>query len=255
MAGDDRAVQLATYLTRLLGEPVSAGQPLRLRSVHRAALASWARKEGLPIRLSAIRSGEPFILDDLLTADPGGTPAAPSVPGPAGGMAWPPTGQVRGVGIDIESVDALPQADDYREHPFFRDNFAAAEIAHCIGQPDTRASLCGIWAAKEAALKAGFPAGPSGRLDGIVVGHDPQGRPTMPGCALSISHTAATAVAICIVTPGTAAVAAPSVARPAITAESAPMPQGYPALVRIAAACAVAALFGGTLMLALRAWS
>ena len=198
MAGEAHVAEVTAYLSRLTGEALSPEQPLRLRSVHRAALASWARKQRLPISLAVARSGAPFRIRELLDAD-----ATASIPVPAPALAHQAArihhhGPVSGIGIDMEDVDALPHADDFREHAFFQDNFTPAEIAYCVRQADARASFCGTWAAKEAVLKSGLVAVPSGRLDAIEITRDDRGQPGFPGCQLSISHTARAAVAMCV---------------------------------------------------------
>jgi hypothetical protein len=58
--------------------------------------------------------------------------------------------------------------------------------------------LCGLWAAKEAVLKSGHASPAGGNLRAIEISHDVHGRPVMAGCMLSISHTAKTAVAVCV---------------------------------------------------------
>ncbi|KAF2457726.1 hypothetical protein BDY21DRAFT_284996 [Lineolata rhizophorae] len=59
-------------------------------------------------------------------------------------------GADRRVGVDVESVDAIPVDND----TFLERNFSAAEREYCAGAPDPRASLAGRWAAKEAVFKA-----------------------------------------------------------------------------------------------------
>lgn len=192
--------EIRAYLSRLTGEPVSPGVPLRLRSVQRAAFSSWARQGNIPLRLGVIGSGTPFLLEDLLAPEA----TAPGVMAPAFALAppgaRPPAVEATAstaVGVDIEDVSSMPHADDYREHPFYQDNFTATEIAYCLLQANVRASLCGTWAAKEAILKTGVASAPAGHLKGIEITRDSAGRPIFPQCSLSISHTATTAIAMC----------------------------------------------------------
>jgi phosphopantetheinyl transferase (holo-ACP synthase) len=237
MAGES---EVAAYLSRLTGETVSAGAAVRLRSVQRAAFAAWARKQAPGLRLSAITAGEPFVIGDLFVAE--GEPAR--------AMAAPVAALVDsagGIGIDIEEVAALPEADDYRAHAFYQENFSAEELAHCIRQTDVRASLCGIWAAKEAAIKAGLFGWDAGRLGHVVIGRDAAGRPTVAGGQLSISHTATTAVAVCLVQ-------VPPVVPEMVTVTATEPPR--PVLPRAAmiAGYAVCFLAGGAISLAMRGW-
>lgn len=201
MAGNDTDTgEIQAYLSRLTGETVSPGEPLRLRSVQRAAFASWARQQKLAIRLEVIGSGTPFLIRDLLGTGevlPAESSLALSAQTPALSLPVLAAATPGALGIDIEEIDGLPYAEDYREHPFYQDNFTPAEIAYCVLQADVRASFCGTWAAKEAILKTGVVSAPTGHLKGIEIARDGVGRPLFPGCSLSISHTARTAVAVC----------------------------------------------------------
>jgi phosphopantetheine--protein transferase-like protein len=204
MDGNQVSDEMVAYLSRLTGEPVSADQPLRLRSVQRAAFASWSRRQNLPISFVGVASGAPFSVRDLLTQDREITlispPIAPETNIVRSGQGVLSNLPVATIGIDIEEVEYLPQADDYREHPFFQDNFTPEEIAYCIRQSDVRASLCGTWAAKEAIIKSGLVNAALGQLRLVEISRDGFGRPNFPNCSLSISHTASTAVAVCIAT-------------------------------------------------------
>lgn len=200
MDGKAPTAKLTAYLSRLMGEAVTTDQALALRSVHRAALAAWVRNERLVVRSALISSGSPFSIDQLLAPDGASAPAeSPRAAATVDAPSRLGSGSSMSVGIDIEDIDRLPEAEDYREHPFFRDNFTPAEIAYCIMQPSSRASFCGLWAAKEAILKSGAASAPSARLGTIEIVHDAHGRPGHANCQLSISHTERSAVAVCIV--------------------------------------------------------
>jgi phosphopantetheinyl transferase (holo-ACP synthase) len=101
------------------------------------------------------------------------------------------------VGIDIENVSSLPVVKDFREDAFYTMNFAPAEIAYCILQPSPYASFAGLFAAKEAIIKAdnAFTNKP---FNSIVIDHLPEGRPVYPGFQLSIAHTTDTAIAVAV---------------------------------------------------------
>ncbi len=215
----------------MTGEPVTADEPIHLRSVQRAAFAAWTRKQSIPIDFGLISTSAPFSIRSLLAAD-AGVPGhdAPLLshavqPQPAELAASSGAIAITGVGIDIEDVAALPVTSDYREHEFYRRNFTAVEIAYCVRQPDPRTSFCGTWAAKEAVLKSGLAVAPSGRLDAIEITRDARGRPDIAGGQLSISHTATTAVAVCIALATAsrpAAGALPFTAQPTVAGADAP---------------------------------
>lgn len=101
------------------------------------------------------------------------------------------------IGIDIESVDQMPEANDFREHPFYQMNFSAAEIAYCILQPQPLASFAGLFAAKEAIVKANNNLR-SIPFHQLVIDHLPGGKPVHANFQLSISHTGQLAVAVAI---------------------------------------------------------
>jgi len=211
MVGEEYMEEVIEYLSRLTGEDISADQELRLRSVHRAAFASWARRQNAAIRLDVMNSGAAYTVRSLLDGVANGTATIPQPAQPLKVNNHPAI-SFTGIGIDIEEVDNLPQSTDYREHPFFQDHFTNAEIAYCIQQADVRASFCGIWAAKEGLLKAGLISSSSRHLNEFEIARDEAGRPLFPGCHLSISHTSKTAVAVCLATAVTAPMQQPAVA-------------------------------------------
>jgi phosphopantetheine--protein transferase-like protein len=101
------------------------------------------------------------------------------------------------VGIDIEEIDAMPRATDFRENEFYKMNFSSAEIAYCILQPAPYASFAGLFAAKEAIVKANN-SNRSKPFNTIVISHDQEGKPTYPGLHVSISHTNNLALAVAL---------------------------------------------------------
>jgi len=206
--------KLTTYLSQLTGSDVRPDQSLALRSAQKAAFAAWLRKQGIAVDFAQVNQGR-FSINGLLNGE--AAPAAASrepaalAPAPA---ATNLAGTIGGIGLDIEDLDSLPDAHDYREHEFYRDNFAPSEIVYCIQQPDVKASFAGLWAAKEAAIKSGAAKDPLAGLRAIEISHDSTGRPTYPGCVLSISHTPKTAAAVCLWTGAPATqIAAPVAAK------------------------------------------
>jgi len=102
-----------------------------------------------------------------------------------------------GIGIDMEEVAGLPHVADLRTESFYTQNFTPAEIAYCILQSDPYASLTGLFAAKEAIVKADGPY--RGRsFQTMEIGHTAEGKPVFPGFGLSISHAGGMAVAVAI---------------------------------------------------------
>ncbi len=101
------------------------------------------------------------------------------------------------VGIDIENISSLPVVNDFREDAFYTMNFTPAEIAYCILQPNAYASFAGLFAAKEAIVKADNTY-KNKAFNTIYIDHLPEGKPVHPGFQLSISHTSDIAVAVAV---------------------------------------------------------
>src|SRR5579859_771572 len=99
------------------------------------------------------------------------------------------------LGVDIEAIDSLPRATDFRREEFYKMNFTPREIAYCILQADPYSSFAGLFAAKEALVKADA-ALRERPFNQLGIGHSPEGKPLYPGFALSISHAHGTAVAV-----------------------------------------------------------
>ncbi len=117
--------------------------------------------------------------------------------GSAPGSAGPLFHGSKGLGLEIENIAALPDAEDYAVHEFYRANFTPSEIAYCIKQPTVKAAFQGLLAAKRAIIKSGAASDSPDRPGSVEIGFDGEGRPTYPGCLLSISDTGTIAAAIC----------------------------------------------------------
>jgi phosphopantetheine--protein transferase-like protein len=102
-----------------------------------------------------------------------------------------------GIGLDVEEINAMPQVNDFREDEFYKMNFTSEEIAYCILQPDSLSSFAGLFAAKEAIVKAdnSYLNKP---FNSIHIGHLPNGKPVHSSFQLSISHTKELAIAIAV---------------------------------------------------------
>jgi phosphopantetheinyl transferase (holo-ACP synthase) len=101
------------------------------------------------------------------------------------------------IGIDIEQVSQMPTSADFREDEFYTMNFSATEIAYCILQANPAQSFAGLFAAKEAIVKADnrYTKQP---FNSIIIDHLPTGQPVHHQFHLSISHTPQYAVAAAI---------------------------------------------------------
>jgi phosphopantetheine--protein transferase-like protein len=115
-----------------------------------------------------------------------------------------------GIGIDMEEISSLPRTHDFRKEEFYTMNFSPSEIAYCVLQTDAYASFAGLFAAKEAIVKAGNRY--RGRVfHTIEIGHSSEGKPLHPEFYLSITHTGPMAVAVAIPSGAT-----PSLTQPAL---------------------------------------
>ena len=125
-------------------------------------------------------------------------PAGPPVTGPGPAADFPAADPAMpGVGIDMEEISAMPETPDFRAAEFYRMNFTPAEMAYCILQPDPYASFAGLFAAKEAIVKAN-PQFRSRPFNTIAIDHTPEGKPVYPGFGLSVSHAGGMAVAVAV---------------------------------------------------------
>lgn len=108
------------------------------------------------------------------------------------------------VGMDIQSVAALPEANDYWEGDFYQQHYSRQEIAYALLQPDPRESFAAAWCAKEALRKA------DSRWTGvdwqqIELWHDTDGRPSLRSgdapilCSVSLSHSHGMAAAVVVI--------------------------------------------------------
>ena len=110
-------------------------------------------------------------------------------------------------GVDMEDVATLPEAPDYWKHEFYREHFSPEEIAYCAGQRDPRQHFAVRWCAKEA-LKKCSPRFMKLAFSQIQVANRSDGAVALEvrvgekwhssGCALSLSHTPTTAVAMVV---------------------------------------------------------
>jgi hypothetical protein len=148
------------------------------------------------------------------------------------GIAGPGHQGSKGLGLEIENVAALPDAEDYSLHEFYRANFTPSEIAFCIRQPAVKAAFQGLLAAKRAIIKSGAASEPPDGPRSVEIGFDGDGRPIYPGCLLSISDTGTIAAAVCLWLGGLAWPAGP----PASGAGTArPQMRTFPVKTRILA--------------------
>lgn len=116
----------------------------------------------------------------------------------------------KGLGLEIGNIAELPEAEDFAAQEFYRANFTPSEIAYSTKQPAVKAAFRGLLAAKRAIVRSGAAPEPASGLASIEIGFDGEGRPTYPGCALSICYTGTIAAAVCLWLGGIAFPGAPA---------------------------------------------
>jgi phosphopantetheinyl transferase (holo-ACP synthase) len=151
----------------------------------------------------------------------------------------------KGLGLAIENIAALPDAEEHALHEFYRAHFTPSEIALCIRQPAVKAAFQGLLAAKRAVIKSGAASEAQVRLGSIEIGFDSEGRPTYPGCLLSMSDTGTIVVAVCLWLGGLDWPPAPA------SGAARPQMRTYPVKMRILAFLVLLSLL---LLFALGSW-
>jgi phosphopantetheine--protein transferase-like protein len=136
-------------------------------------------------------------------APPADGPAA--APASAPGIVPPPIATPLSVGVDVEMIDSLPEAQDFWASDYYRSHFSAEEIAYCIRQEHPRMHFAARWCAKEALMKCDsrFAAVDPATLQVVI---DASGRPALEWLqgeqrqrlphAVSLTHTPLLAAAV-----------------------------------------------------------
>lgn len=104
------------------------------------------------------------------------------------------------IGVDIELIDNLPQAVDFRSNAFYTNNFSPHEISYCLLKENPRASFAGLFAAKEAISKIDSQVGKK-EFNLTEINHTSDGKPIYGGFAISIAHTNDYAIAAAVYSP------------------------------------------------------
>lgn len=104
------------------------------------------------------------------------------------------------IGIDIEQTTQFNPATDYRSDAFYTMNYTPEEISYAILQPDPIQTFAGLFAAKEAIMKADNRYR-SQAFNEIAITYDKEGKPGFQGMAVSITHAGEYAIAVAVVVP------------------------------------------------------
>jgi phosphopantetheine--protein transferase-like protein len=199
MTSNEKLDQILTFLSRYINRDLGADDVVTLTSVQRAVVFSWLERQGVQhaavvLQSQAFSPRQLLGVEDVPKSMAAHMERASSVTRSSSDNVA--RGLFNGIGIDIAHVKNLPIATDYRDHEFYGTHFATSEIVYCIQAPNARESFCGLWAAKEAIVKAKGISRPNMSLSEIVISHDEFGCPSHPGVAVSISHNEGTAIAV-----------------------------------------------------------
>lgn len=99
------------------------------------------------------------------------------------------------IGIDIEFVPSFEQILNQNENHFLKSNYTTTEIEYCLSRVNPSESFAGLFAAKEALVKANIKLKDRAFKD-INIEHDMFGKPTYKGFSISISHSSNFVVAV-----------------------------------------------------------
>jgi holo-[acyl-carrier protein] synthase len=124
-------------------------------------------------------------------------PVAHACLSPEGGLQATPAGIDFQLGVDLEDVENLPEAADFRTDAFYTRTFSKREISYCLLQENPLQSFAGKFAAKEAIIKSDA-AYAALSLSDIEILNDRNGKPYFENFRISISHTKHSAVAVAI---------------------------------------------------------
>jgi phosphopantetheine--protein transferase-like protein len=193
---EEKVKEIVASFIKVPADQIGAATPVDRRAVKSSIVLHrmYARlaEEGLVIKeYTSIK-----VFGDLLAgqSNGAGVKAAVAIEAPVP-MVSAGEGESIALGIDIESIDALPRVADFRREEFYKMNFTPGEIAYCILQADPYSSFAGLFAAKEALVKADGSIRERS-FNQIAIGHSPEGKPLYPGFTLSIAHANGTAVAV-----------------------------------------------------------
>jgi phosphopantetheinyl transferase (holo-ACP synthase) len=178
--GTKESSEIAVYLTRLTGRPVSDGDWVYLSSSQRARMAGWLQEYGIShpeLRNILSRRFQPAM---LRKAGRNGDPSKALMQ------------------TDIQRVEELVSteiSDDLKSSTEILSIFTLREISYAQSRAEPAETLTGLFAAKEALRKCDgmLLAMP---LVNLEILPDEQGRPLYPGFALSISHSGGFAIAV-----------------------------------------------------------
>ena len=189
MGGNLKSEERSEFLSRLLDRRVDWREDLKLTSGQKARYFAWCDKNRVEYLLGPGTNEESSTshVADVSTI-------AYLSPHHADAHT---VGSIAGIGVDIQQISELfpqdlsaPKADES-----LTSIFSLKELSYAESSSDIRQTLTGIFAAKEAIIKA-CPNNETRSLPDIEILHQSDGAPTYAGFQLSISHSGNYAVAV-----------------------------------------------------------
>lgn len=189
MAGNQLNEERSEFLSRLLDRRVDWRDDLKLTSGQKARYFAWCDQNGVEYLLGndadkeslAIRDADVNTNINLTAAQVG------NING----------GAITAIGTDIQQISELfPQdLNSPKTDKSLTSIFSLQELSYAESSDDIRQTLTGMFAAKEAMIKA-YPEYMNRNLSDIEILHQSNGAPTHDGFQLSISHSGDYALAV-----------------------------------------------------------
>ena len=189
MAGNLKSEERSKFLSRLLDRQVDWREDLKLTSGQKARYFAWFDENRVEYLLGSGTDEESSTSQVASVST-----IANSISRHAGDLT---VGSMAGIGVDIQQISELfpqdlsaPKADES-----LTSIFSLQELSYAESSSDIQQTLTGIFAAKEAIIKA-CPNNAEPSLPDIEILHQSDGVPTHAGFQLSISHSGNYAVAV-----------------------------------------------------------
>ena len=194
MLKDSMINSLLAEVGNILKYEVQLDQMIRPSSLEAHLLTSLLRTRGITVEYHRLRQGAR--LSDLISA-------IPEVPAITPTSITPSASPSCGLGVDLVQVNQLlPEGTpaDLKADKYLTDLFTLGELSYAACKSNPAETLGGLYAAKEALVKA--TQIPFKIMREIEIRFTADGRPIYPGYDLSISHDDGFAIAIAL--PSTA---------------------------------------------------
>ena len=99
------------------------------------------------------------------------------------------------IGVDIEGIEKFNPSHNNKDNSFYKSTYSLHEITYCESRPDPVSSFAGLFALKEAIVKADnyYKKVPFNKIE---INHLTSGAPVFDGFSVSLSHSDGFVVAV-----------------------------------------------------------